>query len=81
MNEELKAQMDGLLEKYSELLFGETSQELKEQVQAWVLYSHIAKSMPPLVQHWNNTYPDAKEEVKKLIAEIKTRNEEYRKKK
>ena len=81
MNEELKAQMDGLLEKYSELLFGETSQDLKEQVQAWVLYSHIAKSMPPLVQHWNNTYPDAKEEVKKLIAEIKTRNEEYRKKK
>ncbi|MFE8696644.1 DUF2573 family protein [Cytobacillus sp. FJAT-53684] len=81
MNEELKAQMDGLLEKYSELLFGETSQELKEQVQAWVLYSHIAKSMPPLVQHWNSTYPDAKEEVKKLIAEIKTRNEEYRKKK
>lgn len=81
MNEELKAQMDGLLEKYTELLFGETTPELKDQVQAWILYSHIAKSMPPLVQHWNNTYPDAKEEIKKMIAGIKERNEQFRSKK
>lgn len=81
MNEELKVQMDGLLEKYTELLFGETSPELKEQVQAWVLYSHIAKTMPPLVQHWNSTYPDAKEDMRKLIAEIKALNEQYRNKK
>lgn len=81
MNNELKAQMDGLLEKYTELLFGETSPELKEQVQAWVLYSHIAKTMPPLVRHWNSTYPDAKEDMRKLIAEIKALNEQYRNKK
>ncbi|KOP79996.1 YusU family protein [Cytobacillus solani] len=81
MNEELKVQMDGLLEKYTELLFGETSPELKEQVHAWVLYSHIAKTMPPLVQHWNSTYPDAKEDMRKLIAEIKALNEQYRNKK
>jgi CRISPR/Cas system CMR-associated protein Cmr1 (group 7 of RAMP superfamily) len=81
MNNELKAQMDGLLEKYTELLFGETNSELKEQVQAWVLYSHIAKSMPPLIQHWNSTYPDAKEEMKKLITDIKDRNEQFRSRK
>ncbi|KQL21119.1 YusU family protein [Cytobacillus solani] len=81
MNEALKVQMDGLLEKYTELLLGETSPELKEQVQAWVLYSHIAKTMPPLVQHWNSTYPDAKEDMRKLIAEIKALNEQYRNKK
>ncbi|WP_102273949.1 YusU family protein [Cytobacillus massiliigabonensis] len=81
MNEELKAQVDGLLEKYTELLFGETSPELKEQVQGWVLYSHIAKSMPPLVQHWNSAYPDAKEDMRKMIADIKVRNEQYRNKK
>ena len=81
MNEEFKTQIDGLLEKYTELLFGETSSELKEQVQAWVLYSHIAKSMPPLIQHWNGAYPDAKKEMKNLIADIKERNEQYRNKK
>ncbi|MGN7401185.1 YusU family protein [Cytobacillus praedii] len=81
MNNELKAQMDGLLEKYTELLFGETNSELKEQVQAWVLYSHIAKSIPPLIQHWNSTYPDAKEEMKHLITDIKDRNEQFRSKK
>ncbi|MED4769556.1 DUF2573 family protein, partial [Cytobacillus firmus] len=31
--------------------------------------------------HWNDTYPDAKEEMKTLIAEIKKLNEEMRSKK
>ncbi|MGN7176124.1 hypothetical protein BK139_11765 [Paenibacillus sp. FSL R5-0490] len=81
MNDRLKEQLDGLLEKYTELLIGEASPELKEKVEAWALYSFIAKSMPPLAKHWNDTYPDAKEEMKTLIAEIKTLNEEMRSKK
>ncbi|MEK3857004.1 YusU family protein [Cytobacillus sp. FSL H8-0458] len=81
MNDHLKEQLDGLLEKYTELLIGEASPELIEKVEAWALYSFIAKSMPPLAKHWNETYPDAKEEMKTLIAEIKTLNEEMRSKK
>jgi hypothetical protein len=81
MNDKLKEQLDGLLGKYTELLIGESDPELKEKVEAWALYSFIAKSMPPLAKHWNDTYPDAKEEMKALIAEIKMMNEELRSKK
>jgi hypothetical protein len=80
MNEKLGAQLEGLVEKYTELLLGEANDELKEKVQAWVIYNHIAKSMPPLAKHWNETYPDAKEGMKELIAEIKEMNEAHREK-
>ena len=36
-------QFEALLEKYSELLVGESNAETKEKVKAWALYSHIAK--------------------------------------
>jgi inorganic pyrophosphatase len=78
MDEKLVAQFDGLLEKYTELLLGESNDELKKRVQAWALYTHIAKSMPPLAKHWNETYPDAKEGMKQLIAEIKELNDAHR---
>lgn len=81
MDQKLMQQLDGLMEKYTELLLGETSPELKEKVKAWVLYSHVAKSMPPLAKHWNESYPDAKQEVVALIAEIKELNEAHRQKK
>jgi len=74
----LKEQLDGLLEKYTELLLGETSPELKEKVKAWVLYTYISKSMPPLVKHWNEKYPDGKDGIKKVIHEIKELNEKHR---
>lgn len=61
MEEKLQQQLDGLLEKYTELLLGETNSDVKEEVRQWILYTHIAKSMPPLVKHWNQSYPDAKE--------------------
>jgi hypothetical protein len=32
--------------------------------------------MPPLVKHWNQTYPDGKEAIKNVIEEIKQLNEE-----
>ena len=71
-------QFEALLDKYSELLVGETAEETKEKVKAWALYTHIAKSMPALAKHWNELYPEAKEEMKQIINEIKQMNEEHR---
>ena len=45
MSEKFNEQFDGLLEKYTELLLGESNEERKEQVQKWALYSYIAKTM------------------------------------
>lgn len=80
MNEKFREQFAGLLEKYSELLVGDTNDAVKEKVEVWALYSHIAKSMPALAKHWNHQYPDAKAEMMKLIAEIKQLNEHHRSK-
>ncbi len=71
-------QFEALLEKYSELLVGESSDETKEKVKAWALYSHIAKSMPALINHWTGLYPKAREEMKQMINEIKQLNEQHR---
>lgn len=78
MDQKLIDQLDGLLEKYTELLLGEASDELKEKVKMWALYTHISKSMPPLAKHWNSTYPEAKENLKTIIGEIKELNEKHR---
>ncbi|MFD1358757.1 DUF2573 family protein [Fictibacillus halophilus] len=78
MDKKLQSQLDGLIEKYAELLIGKTEPEHVEMVKAYVLYSSIAKSMPPLVKHWNESYPDAKDAMKELISEIKKLNEEHR---
>ncbi|MED3628213.1 YusU family protein [Bacillus subtilis] len=80
MEQKLQEQLDGLLEKYTELLLGETNDELKEEVKQWILYTHIAKSMPPLAKHWNATYPDAKQGIKEIIQYIKELNEAHRNK-
>lgn len=74
-------QFEALLEKYSELLVGDSNEELTEKVKVWALYTHIAKSMPALAKHWNMLYPDGKEEMKQIINEIKQLNEQYRKSK
>ncbi|WP_066314327.1 DUF2573 family protein [Bacillus sp. FJAT-29814] len=71
-------QLEALLEKYSELLVGETDEETKEKVKAWALYSHIAKSMPALINHWSALYPEARAEMKEIINEIKVLNEQHR---
>jgi hypothetical protein len=39
-------QFEALLEKYSDLLVGESNEETTEKVKAWALYTHIAKTMP-----------------------------------
>ncbi|APH03767.1 DUF2573 family protein [Bacillus weihaiensis] len=78
MENELHRKMDGLLEKYTELLLGDSSEDLKDKVKMWALYTHISKSMPALAKHWNSTYPDDKEELKRIINEIKELNETHR---
>jgi hypothetical protein len=78
MNEKLEQQLEGLIEKYTELLLGEVTEAHKENVKAWVLYSYIAKSMPPLVKHWNEQYPDAKQDMMSLVKEIKELNDAHR---
>jgi len=67
-----------LMMKYTELLLGESNNELKEKVTRWALYSHIAKTMPALVQHWNREFPEAKNEIKTMMEEIKKLNELHR---
>ena len=69
----LNEDFDVLFTKYTELLLGDSDPERKDKVMKWALYSHIAKSMPALVQHWNREFPEAKAEIKQL-------NEEHRQK-
>jgi Protein of unknown function (DUF2573) len=75
---EFPKQFDALLDKYTELLIGDTSPEKKEMVTQYALYSFVAKQMPALVKHWNSLYPEGKEEIKKIIGEIKELNEAHR---
>ncbi|MCA1055499.1 YusU family protein [Rossellomorea aquimaris] len=75
---EFPEQFDALIEKYTELLIGETTPEKKEMVTQYALYTFIAKQMPALVKHWNSLYPDGKEEMKNLIGEMKALNEAHR---
>lgn len=78
MEKTFALQLEALIEKYSELLVGETNEDTREKVKAWALYTHIAKSMPALAKHWNELYPEAKEEMMEIIKEIKEKNEEHR---
>lgn len=80
MEKTFTEQIDGLLEKYTELLVGEGSAENKEKVKVYILYSHIAKTMPALAKHWNAEYPEAKEAMKSVIGEVKELNERTRQK-
>ncbi|MBA4536939.1 DUF2573 family protein [Bacillus aquiflavi] len=78
MDQKFSDQFAALIEKYTELLLGDKNDELIEKVKIWVLYTYMAKSMPPLVKHWNEQYPEGKEAMKKLISEIKELNDIHR---
>lgn len=75
---EFPEQFDALLEKYTELLVGETDAAKKEMVTHYALYSFIAKNMPALVKHWNSLYPEGKDEMKRIVGEIKEMNVTHR---
>jgi hypothetical protein len=78
MDKTFQAQVDALMEKYTELLLGSTSGNVTEKVKLWALYTHISKSMPALAKHWNEMYPEAKAEMVKVVGEIKALNEAHR---
>ncbi|MFC7785734.1 MULTISPECIES: DUF2573 family protein [unclassified Rossellomorea] len=78
MMKEFPEQFDALIEKYTELLVGETDSDKKEMVTQYALYSFIAKNMPALVKHWNSLYPEGKDEMKRIVGEIKVMNEAHR---
>jgi hypothetical protein len=81
MEKEFLQQFDSLVEKYSELLVGDSQEVVKEKVKIYSLYSHIAKSMPALAKHWNGLYPEAKNEIIEIMNEVKSLNEKHRKSK
>ena len=81
MEKEFLQQFDSLVEKYSELLVGDSQEAVKEKVKVYSLYSHIAKSMPALAKHWNGLYPEAKNEIIGIMNEVKSLNEQHRKSK
>ncbi len=78
MADELSEQLEAMIDKYTELLIGETSEESVEKIQQWIIYNHIAKSMPSLAKHWNSLYPEGKEEMKKVVLEIQKKNKELK---
>jgi len=75
VDKEFLDKFDSLVTKYTELLLGEENEHLKKEVEIWMLYNHIAKSMPSLVKHWNTQFPDAKQQIVSLISEIKKLND------
>ncbi|WP_282138665.1 DUF2573 family protein [Rossellomorea aquimaris] len=78
MMKEFSEQFDALVEKYTELLVGDSDSDKKEMVTQYALYSFIAKNMPALVKHWNSLYPDGKDEMKRIVGQIKEMNEAHR---
>ncbi|MGG4467284.1 DUF2573 family protein [Paenibacillus alvei] len=75
MDKEFLEKFDSLLSKYTELLLGEGNDHLKKEVEIWMLYNQMAKSMPSLVKHWNGQFPEAKQQVVNIISEIKNLND------
>ena len=75
LDKEFLEQFDSLVTKYTELLLGEDQEHLKKEVEIWMLYNHMAKSMPSLVKHWNGQFPEAKQQIVGMISEIKKLND------
>ncbi|WP_227397182.1 DUF2573 family protein [Jeotgalibacillus aurantiacus] len=77
----INEKIDAMVEKYAELLTGDTSEESIEEIKLYILYNHIAKSMPALAKHWNALYPEGKEDMKKIVADIQRKNKVLREEK
>lgn len=71
-------ELEQLLHKYTELLTGEATAERVEMVKTWILYTHMSKTMPPLVQHWASepAHAEARDTIRGMIEQIKQWNKE-----
>lgn len=74
MNSRFTDEFDGLVEKFSELLTGDTSPEMVEKIKVWAIYNHIHKTMPALASHWNQSHPEGKADIRKLFEEVRDLN-------
>jgi Protein of unknown function (DUF2573) len=73
-----QSEFDVLMEKASELLTGDSSEEMVNKIKIWSMYQHIHKIMPALTSHWNQTHPDSKSEMRKLFEEIRDLNQQLK---
>ncbi|GAA3408733.1 YusU family protein [Paenibacillus hodogayensis] len=78
MNPVFDREFDALVDKFAELLTGQSTPGTVEKVKKWAIYNHIHKTMPALASHWNQSHPEAKQEIRKLFEEIKSMNEAVR---
>ena len=67
-----------LFEKYSELLTGDSTQDVVGKVKIWALYSHMKKTMPALVQHWHQQNPESNQLVRQIFEDVQKLNQEHK---
>lgn len=72
-------EVEELFNKYTELLIGDVNDDVLKKVKTWSLFTHMNKTMPPLVKHWLQENPDAKEQIRQLIEEVQTLNKKREK--
>ena len=78
MTDKFEEQFHALLEKYCELLVGDTSHEMIENVKIWAIYQQISRTMPPLTKHWGEMHPTARIQMRELFEEVKKLNEQLK---
>ncbi|MGC5328137.1 DUF2573 family protein [Brevibacillus sp. SYSU BS000544] len=71
-------ELDDLINKFTELLTGESNPDRVEMIKTWCIYSHMMKVMPPLIQHWGSepSHQEAKAQIKQIFDQIKQWNQE-----
>ncbi|MEI7026650.1 DUF2573 family protein [Paenibacillus sp. y28] len=78
MTPEFDKDFDALVEKFAELLTGDTSPQTIDMVVKWSIYNHIHKTMPALTGHWGQHHPESKKEVRQLFQSVIALHNEHR---
>ncbi|TDF97523.1 DUF2573 family protein [Paenibacillus piri] len=74
MNPEFAKEFDALVEKFAELLTGDSSPETVEKIKVWSIYNHIHRTMPALASHWNQSHPESRAVIRGLYEEVRDLN-------
>ncbi len=77
-NYQVPEHLEGLLQTFTEMMTGNSSQENVETVLEWAIYMHIRNTMPPLVQHWGTAAPEESAKIKAAILKVKSLNEDLK---
>lgn len=78
MNSRFSVEFDALVEKFSELLTGESTPDMVDKMKVWAIYSHIHKTMPALASHWSQSHPESRAEIRKLFEEVRDLNQKLK---